>query len=274
MRIRSFDNPQSAIRNPQLACLMEDIISSYEQRIEGVQSIFDTTRLVLTDFQEGADQAREEQELIHRQLRDILARNEHLRNKDYDLMIQRIVEPRREQEKEIRALLNEFLAEQQRLAASLKERYGQIRDQLAKGNTPKILDLLKTIEELLAEQNRSKQELTSNLREAQADQQATVKMVKQLLVKGNTLRIKDFKDMLATIQNQGKERIARKFKRREEVRRMLSTFKQQRLANLDEQSPPASPHLGGMKEAFEAVRWSQHPQGGEQTKNMAWEQAG
>jgi len=258
----------------QPARLMEDILSSYEQRIEGVQSIFDTTRLVLADFQEGADQAREEQELIHRQLRDVLARNEHLRNKDYDLMIQRIVEPRREQEKEIRALLNEFLAEQQRLAASLKDCYGQIRDQLAQGNTRKILDLLKSIKELLAEQAQCKEELTSNLREAQADQQATVMLVKQLLVKGNTLRIKDFKDMLSHIQNQGKERIARKFKRREEVRRMLATFKQKRRANSGEQRLSASPHLGGMKEAFDAVRWSQHPQGGEQTKNTAQDQAG
>jgi hypothetical protein len=265
---------------------MEDILSSYEQRIEGVQSIFDATCLVLADFQEGADQAREEQELIHRQLRDVLARNEHLRNKDYDLMIQRIVEPRREQEKEIRALLNEFLAEQQRLAASLKDCYGQIRDQLAQGNTRKILDLLKSIKELLAEQAQCKEELTSNLREAQADQQATVMLVKQLLVKGNTLRIKDFKDMLSHIQNQGKERIARKFKRREEVRRMLAEFKQQRLANLEEQRRPVSPPLGGMTEAFDAVaysavvvatnagRWSQHPQGGEQTKHMVREQAG
>ena len=255
--------------------LMEDIISSYEQRIEGVQSIFDTTRLVLTDFQEGADQAREEQELVHRQLRDVLAHNAHLRNKDYDLMIQQIVEPRREQEKEVRALLNEFLAEQQRLAASLKERYGQIREQLAQGNTPKILDLLKSIKELLAEQAQCKEELTSNLREAQADQQATVMLVKQLLVKGNTLRIKDFKDMLSHIQNQGKERIARKFKRREEVRRMLAEFKQQRNKDTADRQP-ARPLCGDMrmKEAFEAVRWSQNPQGGEQTKNTVQEQAG
>ena len=106
-----------------------------------------------------------------------------------------------------------------------------IRDR-AKGNTRKILDLLKSIKELLAEQAQCKEELTSNLREAQADQQATVMLVKQLLVKGNTLRIKDFKDMLSHIQNQGKER-------REEVRRMLAGFKQQRLANLEEQRRPA-----------------------------------
>ena len=266
--------PQSAFASPP-ARLMEDILSSYEQRIEGVQSIFDTTRLVLADFQEGAAQAREEQELIHRQLRDVLARNEHLRNKDYDLMIQRIVEPRRAQEKEIRALLNEFLAEQQRLAASLKDCYGQIRDQLAQGNTRKILDLLKSIKELLAEQAQCKEELTSNLREAQADQQATVMLVRQLLVKGNTLRIKDFKDMLSHIQNQGKERIARKFKRREEVRRMLAEFKQQRNKDTADRQQ-VRPLCGDMrmKEAFEAVRWSQNPQGGEQTKNTVQEQAG
>lgn len=265
--------PNSALAS-QPVRLMEDIISSYEQRIEGVQSIFDTTRLVLADFQEGADQAREEQELIHRQLRDVLARNEHLRNKDYDLMIQRIVEPRREQEKEVRALLNEFLAEQQRLAVSLKECYGQIRDQLAKGNTRKVLELLKSIKELLAEQARCKQALTSNLREAQSDQQATVMLVKQLLVKGNTLRIKDFKDMLTQIQTQARGRIARKFKRREDVRRMLSEFKQRRINNLEEQRRPVSSSLGGIKEAFDAVRWSQHPQGGEQTKNIAQAQVG
>ena len=180
-----------------------------------------------------------------------------------------------------------------------------------------------------------------------------VMLVKQLLVKGNALRIRDFKDILARIKSQGQERIARKLKRREEVRQLLANFKQKRLANLEEQrllaSPPpacqnfgkkgatsschggitTSPRqvgasgplasdggghlpLGGdvrMKEALEAIQWSQHPpsfakkpcglpqggmafiasegsakmprglpreasQGGEQTKNMVQAQAG
>ena len=102
----------------------------------------------------------------------------------------------------------------------------------------------------------------------------------------------------------GQERIARKLKRREEVRQLLANFKQKRLDNLEEQRLLASPPpacqsfgkkgatssrsrqrigisghlpLGGdvrMKEALEAIQWSQHPQGGEQTKNMVQAQAG
>ena len=139
--------PDSAIVS-QPSRLMEDIISSYEDRIAGVQSIFDTTRLVLADFQDGSDQAREEQTLINTQLRETLARNENLRNKDYDLMMRPIVEPRRAQEKEIRALLNEFLAEQQRLAADLKEHYVQLRLQLAQGDPHKIRTQLNVVKEL------------------------------------------------------------------------------------------------------------------------------
>ena len=176
-------------------------------------------------------------------------------------MMRPIIEPRRAQEKETRALLNEFLAEQQRIAASLKERYGQIRDQLAKGNTRKILDLLKSIKELLVEQDQCKEELTSNLRETQANQQATVMLVKSLLKKGNTLRIRDFKGMLARIQRQGQERIARKLKRREEVRQLIANFKQQRvkaqaLPRQDLKKQRGLPPDGDvrMKEALEAIQ--------------------
>ena len=309
--------PDSAIVS-QPSRLMDDIISSYEDRIAGVQSIFDTTRLVLTDFQDGSDQAREEQTLINTQLRETLARNENLRNKDYDLMMRPIVEPRRAQEKEIRALLNEFLAEQQRLAADLKEHYVQLRLQLAQGDPHKIRTQLNAVKELLKEQDRKKEELTASLKEVQEERHEMVMLVKQLLVKGNALRIRDFKDILARIKSQGQERIARKLKRREEVRQLLANFKQKRLDNLEEQrllaSPPpacqsfgkkgatssrhggitTSPRqvgasgplasdgggrlpLGGdvrMKEALEAIQWSQHPQGGEQTKNMVQAQAG
>lgn len=248
--------------------VITDIIASYEKRIEGIQALVDTTRLILMDYQESASLAREEQALINTRLQEILARNEHLRKKDYDLMIRQMVEPQAVRDHEVRTLITRYLDDQQRLAVTLKDLYGQIRQQLAQGNTPQIASRLKAIKELLAEQDQRKDELTSNLREVQAEHREMVSMVQALLVKGNALRIRDFKDMLARIQNQRRERIARKLSRREEVRQMLATFKQQRLKDppIDVAWAAKAGPLGGLKEALEVFQFH-HPQQGGTTTN-------
>lgn len=257
--------------------LMEDILASYEQRIDGVQLIFDTTRAVLADYQDGPDEAPADQSLLHTQLRETLARNEHLRNKDYERMLLPIIEPRRAREKEIRRLLNEFLAEQQRLAAELKEHYARIRHQLAQGKPRKIMEELQAIKKLLHEQDQKKEQLAAHLKEAQQERQEMGALVKQLLAKGNELRIRDFKDVLKHIHQQRKERIERQLSRRAEVRQMLADFKQQRVKEMKDS--PEAPAFGlrgdvRIKEALEALPWGNNRQGGEPVKDMVQEQAG
>lgn len=209
--------------------VIENIISSYEKGVESISSVFDTTPLILNDFQNSVLDTKEERQEINDQLRDILARNENLRKKDFDNMMQSVFKPQDEGEKEVRNLLNSYLHEQKEIAYALRDNFAKVRDALAKGEVERIKELLSMIKELLAKQDKRKEELTSRLKELQKEQQEIVSKVKTLLIKGRELRIKDLKELLRQIRLQRQERIAQKLERREEVRSMLADFKKKRM---------------------------------------------
>ena len=96
--------PDSAIVS-QPSRLMEGIISSYEDRIAGVQSIFDTTHELIEGFQDSFLDTKQEREKLKAELRENLAKSESLRKKDFDNMMQGILSAQEKKEKEVRDLL-------------------------------------------------------------------------------------------------------------------------------------------------------------------------
>ena len=187
---------------------VEEVISSYEKRIEGISSIFDATHLILSDFQGSILDAKEERKKINNQLRDILARNENLRKKDFDNMMQSIFEPQDEREREARSLLINYINEQKEILHVLRGNFAKVRDAIAKDEIERIKELSHTIKGLLSKEDKRREELTPRLKELQKEQQEVITRVKALLIKGGELRIRDLKEMLTQIRLQDKERIA------------------------------------------------------------------
>lgn len=188
---------------------VEDIISSYEKRIENISSIFDAAHLILSDFQGSVLDAKEERKKINNQLRDILARNDNLRKKDFDNMTQSIFEPQDEREGEVRSLLSNYINEQKEILDALRGNFAKVRDAIAGDEIKRIKELSHTIKGLLSKQDKRKKELTSKLKVLQKEQQEVITRVKALLIKGGELRIRDLKEMLTQIRLQRKERINR-----------------------------------------------------------------
>ena len=151
--------------------VVEDIVSSHQSKVESISSIIDTTPLIFSDFQESILDTKEEREKINTQLRDILARNEHLRKKDFDTMMQDILLTQNQHEKEIRNLLKDYFNEQKNMAQSLKETLGNIKDSFAKDKAEKTREFRDSIREILARQDERKNEITSKLKEFQEEQQ-------------------------------------------------------------------------------------------------------
>ena len=102
------------------------------------------------------------------------------------------------------------------------------KDALTEGQNKKVRELQTLIKEILARQDESKIEVTSKLKDFQQGQQQTSKMLKDLLAKGEKLRIRDFKAMLIEFRRQRKDRISFQERRRREVKDMLNEFKAQR----------------------------------------------
>lgn len=209
--------------------IVENIISSYQARIQSIGAIFDTTHQLLEGFQDNLLDTREEREKMNAELRENLAKNESLRKKDFDNMMQDILSAQDQREKQVKSLLKNYLNEQREMANALGESLGNVKDALSKGQAQRIKEFQATITEILAEQEQRKQEVSSELKEFQKNQQEMAKRLKELLAKGRELRIKDLKSMLAEFKIQHKERTARQKERKKEVQNMLGDFKSERL---------------------------------------------
>jgi len=221
--------------------VLENIISSYEVRIQMVEAFFETTGQIFQDFQESLLAKRQEREKINNQLRENLAQNGSLRKKDFDRMMSVISSYLDESEQEVRQLSHKYLNEQTKLAQQLREGLRNFKDALIQGQAQEVGELQTLIRQILTRQDESKIEVTSKLKEFQQGQQQTSKMLKELLTRGEELRIRDFKAMLGEFKRQRKERIACQERRRREVKDMLGEFKakrteikQDRLAELQE----------------------------------------
>jgi len=221
--------------------ILESIISSYEARIQSIEAFFDTTGQIFQDFQESLLSTRTEREKINIQLRESLARNGSLRKKDFDRMMSVISTHLDQSEQEVRQLSQKYLNEQTKLVQQLREGLRNFKDALTEGQTEKVKELQTLIKEILSKQDESKIEVTSKLKEFQQGQQQTSKILRDLLAKGEELRIKDFKAMLKKFEFYHADRVARKEERRRKVRKMLDRFKakrtqaeRERLAELQE----------------------------------------
>jgi len=208
--------------------ILEDIIFSYETRIQSVEAFFEATHQVFQDFQDSLVNTRQEREKINSQLRESLAKNGSLRRKDFDKMMNVISLHLDESEQQVRKLSQEYLGEQTKLMQQLREGLRGFKDALTKGHVQKVRELQTRVKEILTKQDESRIEVTSKLKEFQQGQQQTSKMLGDLLTRGKELRIRDFKAMLTEFKRQRKERIACQERRRREVKNMLGEFKAKR----------------------------------------------
>jgi len=208
--------------------VLDSIISSYEARIQSIEAFFDTTGQILQDFQDPLLSTRAEREKINNQLRESLAKNGSLRKKDFDGMMSVISSYLDQSEQEVRQLSHKYLNQQTKLVQQLREGLRNFKDALTEGQAEKVKELQTLIKEILSRQDESKIEVTLKLKEFQQGQQQTSKMLGDLLAKGEKLRIRDFKAMLAEFKKQREQRIACQERRREEVRNMLGKFKAER----------------------------------------------
>jgi hypothetical protein len=213
----------------ELRNILDTTISSYEARIQSIESILEPVHDTLDTFQNSFLETKKEREEANIQLRENLAKNSNLRRKDFDQMMQGVLLTQDEKEKVARGLLVSYLNEQKEMVVTLKAHLASVRDCLNNGQIDKIKEFQGRIKEMFAQVEKKKEEVTAKLKELKVEQNQMLSRIKALLAKGEELRIKDFKEMIREFRLQHKERIAQKHQRKVEVQRMLSGFKKKRL---------------------------------------------
>ena len=209
--------------------IAEDVISSYETRLQSIGAIFDSTHQLLEGFQNSFLETNQEREQLKTELRENLARNGSLRRKDFDNMIKSILSAQDERREEVKNKLNTYVNEQKEMARNLSANLAEIKDPLTKGDGRRIREFQVFMKETLARQDERKNEVSARLKEFQKYQQEMAGRLKDLAAKGKDLRIKDLKSMLKEFKVQEKMRTARREERREVVHNMLGGFKKERM---------------------------------------------
>jgi len=205
--------------------IIDNILYSYETRINSIASIFDSAPQILQGVQDVLIDTKKEGEKISADLKESLAKNKSLRKKDFDNMMDGILFTQNEREKEVRNLLNFYLNEQKEMAQALKENLKNFKDSLVKREFQRVKEFQEMIRVILSKQDKRKEEVTSRLREFQSEQRIIAGRLRELLAKGRELRIRDLKSMLKEFKAQHNERRTFQEERREMVRRLLDAYK-------------------------------------------------
>ena len=212
----------------EMRSAVEDIIASYEERIESISTIIDDAGAILGEFHQCVADTKEERDKISADLRDALAKNESLRRKDFDSMMRAILATQEDREKDVRALLTGYLAEQKEMTGKLREHLRDFRGSLARGEAERLTKFQSVIRSILSEQEARKREIREKLQAYQQEQLMLAVTFRDLLAKGRSLRIKDLKSMLKEFGDQQRKRVEHRLERRRAVFGMLDAFRKER----------------------------------------------
>lgn len=207
---------------------VEDVLVSYEARIESLSSMFEASQSLIGNLPKSLLDDEQGKEKINTQLKDLLAKNSNLRKKDFDKMMHSVLSFQEERGEEVKGLVKKYLGEERNVALGLRKTLIEVKDALATGEIQKIKGVQLALKTLFAKQEKRKGEIVSRLKEFQSEQGEIPRRLTELLAKGEDLRIKDFKSMLDNIKTQRTERLSLQKKRMEEVAKMIKDFRAQR----------------------------------------------
>jgi hypothetical protein len=213
-----------------------ELITSYENRIATVEELMTTAYQATVTSGGSFDVLDEERESLKTGLQKILARNCSLRKKDFNRLLEQLLSDSNknrvaieEERRRVREKVQEYLDEQKQLANSLREQIVELaKEKTGKGCLGTIIGNIKATYE-----DRG-QRLFSMLRDFQLRLEAFQKeqaeinhKLQRLMERGESLSLEDLRQLEATKARQ--DRKVNRELRREEVDRLLSHFRQQRL---------------------------------------------
>lgn len=183
--------------------VIECTINSYEIKVKSVTS-------VIRQAGEKIRNCYKEQNLLADKLKEILAKNQNLRKKDFDLMMERIKSRQSFREKEIIQILEDFCQEEEEIV----EKFKQILS--GKISSP-LKDFYDLKDKILNRPMDREKKVSLILKKFHEDHEELTAAIRKLLDKGGSVRIKDFKAMVKAFNIQHQDEII-------EVDQMLEEF--------------------------------------------------
>jgi len=175
----------------QLHNIVEGIVNTYESKVKTVISL-------MKEVTERIRSYHLEQEGMTNNLKEVLAKNECLRKKDFDVMIADVRGQQKAREKEAAQIIENFCREEEETVAKLKE--------ILTIESPSTLEEFKILKEKMFNRPKERErKVTQMLKDFHRDQEELNTALRMLLEKGPAVRIKDFKAMVKAFTIQRKD---------------------------------------------------------------------
>jgi hypothetical protein len=168
--------------------LANSIIDSYQMRVRTVNGLMDQAYSFLTSFQ------MELEDMIVR-LRDNLAKAESLRKRDFDRMIKDVIERRYQTEQEAKQSLALFQEEEEGMI-------DRLRKIVLGGSSSNMQDMAAIKEDISRRQKDREKNIIKAMKRLQIEQEELRVALRNLLEKGEEVRVKDFRVMIKALRVQ------------------------------------------------------------------------
>jgi hypothetical protein len=166
----------------QLQNIVETIVGSYESKVKVVTSLMREVNQRIRDF-------HTEQEQMTNRLKDVLAKNECLRKKDFDAIMAGIQSQQEAREREVSQMVEDFCREEEETAARLKE--------ILTVRSSSALEDFKVLKERMLNRPKERERRIGRiLKDFHRDQEEINTALRMLLEKGHSVRIKDLRAMV------------------------------------------------------------------------------
>ncbi|MCJ7683824.1 MAG: hypothetical protein MUO68_05975 [Desulfobacteraceae bacterium] len=172
--------------------LANSIIDSYQMRVRTVNGLMDQAYHFLESFQ------MELEDMIVR-LRDNLAKAESLRKKDFDRMIKDVIERRYQSEQEAKQSLTLFQEEEEGMI-------DRLRKIVLGGSSSNMQDMAAIKEDISRRQKDREKNIIKAMKRLQIEQEELRVALRNLLKKGEEVKVKDFKFMIKSLRAQQSDR--------------------------------------------------------------------
>jgi len=180
----------------------EDIITSYETRIQKIQTAFQSSEYITESYHSLFDNVhntlidlKKERDILNLKLCESLAKNGSLRKKDYNTMMSSILTSLNEKEKEAEDQFLTFIEAQKEIAQSLKTGLLGIKDIASQDSDQKITIFKEQLTQISKLQEMRKQMVIKTFTDFQNIHSRIMECLKDLLEKGDHVLAKDIKNV-------------------------------------------------------------------------------
>ena len=178
----------------------ENIITSYEDRIQKIQTAFqssenitESSHSLFDNVHNSLDELKKERDILNSRLCETLAKNGSLRKKDYHAMMSGILCALDEKEREAGSQFLTFIEAQKETAQALKNSLLGIKDSTSRDASEKIGIIKEQLSQISKLQEMRKETVMKTFMDFQQMHNRMMECLENLLEKGDHILIQDIK---------------------------------------------------------------------------------